>query len=192
MDFMLKIKFARDASRGMLYLHSSNPVILHRDLKSDNLLVTTDWTVKVADFGLTRFLSEKKAMTQVGTPMWMAPEIIMGRKYTEKADVYAFGIILWEILTRQEPYEDKEPMQIVVEVVNQNLRPHIPKELEDNPLVPLMRDCWATEPTSRPSFRVISERIDAIARALPGWKYESIESGGGPVELVEDRPYLRD
>ena len=79
--------------------------------------------------------------------MWMAPEIIMGRKYTEKgpfvslparagliffatADVYAFGIILWEILTRQEPYEDKEPMQIVVEVVNQNLRPHIPKELE--------------------------------------------------------------
>ncbi len=52
----------------------------------------------------------------------MLPEIIMGRKYTEKADVYAFGIILWEILTRLEPYEDKEPMQIVVEVVNDNLR----------------------------------------------------------------------
>ena len=63
-------------------------------------------------------------MTQVGTPMWMAPEIIQGRQYTQKADVYAFGIILWEILTRLEPYEDKEPMQIVLEVVNQQLRPH--------------------------------------------------------------------
>jgi len=84
MDFVRKLKFACDAACGMLYLHGSNPIILHRDLKSDNLLVSADWTVKVADFGLTRFLSEKKAMTQVGTPMWMAPEIIMGKKYTEK------------------------------------------------------------------------------------------------------------
>jgi sterile alpha motif and leucine zipper-containing kinase AZK len=63
----LKLKFAIDAARGMEYLHASNPVILHRDLKSDNLLVSEDWTVKVADFGLTRFMSEKKKMTQVGS-----------------------------------------------------------------------------------------------------------------------------
>lgn len=162
MDFALKLKFCRDAARGMLYLHNSNPIILHRDLKSDNLLVAHDWTIKVADFGLTRFLSEKRAMTQVGTPMWMAPEIIMGRKYTEKADVYAFGIILWEILTRLEPYEDKEPMQIVVEVVNDDLRPDIPPEYKDNPLVPLMKDCWHTDPGQRPTFRVVLERIEAI------------------------------
>ncbi len=90
MDFPRKLKFAQDAARGMLYLHTSNPVILHRDLKSDNLLVGSDWVVKVADFGLTRFLSEKKAMTQVGTPMWMAPEIIMGKKYTEKGTSVTF------------------------------------------------------------------------------------------------------
>jgi serine/threonine protein kinase len=78
-------------------------------------------------------------MTQVGTPMWMAPEIIMGKKYTEKADVYAFGIILWEILTRLEPYEEKEPMQIVVEVVNDGLRPTMPADCADSPLVPLMK-----------------------------------------------------
>ena len=58
--------------------------ILHRDLKSDNLLVDRDWNVKVADFGLTRFMDDKKQMTQVGTPMWMAPEVILGEKYTEK------------------------------------------------------------------------------------------------------------
>jgi len=79
-----KLRIALHSARGMLYLHSSNPVILHRDLKSDNLLVSADWVVKVADFGLTRFLSTKRAMTQVGTPMWMAPEIIMGKTYTEK------------------------------------------------------------------------------------------------------------
>lgn len=162
MDFARKLKFALDAARGMLYLHTSNPVILHRDLKSDNLLVSADWTAKVADFGLTRFLSEKKAMTQVGTPMWMAPEIIMGKKYTEKADVYAFGIIIWEILTRLEPYEDKEPMQIVVEVVNDNLRPTIPDEYKDSPLVPLMKDAWAADPAQRPTFKVILERVEDI------------------------------
>ena len=58
-------------------------------------------------------MSEKKKMTQVGTPMWMAPEVSMGKEYTEKADVYTFGIILREILTREEPYEDKEMMQVV-------------------------------------------------------------------------------
>lgn len=159
MDFPRKVKFALHAARGMAYLHGSNPVILHRDLKSDNLLVSDDWNVKVADFGLTRFLTEKKIMTQVGTPMWMAPEIIMGKKYTEKADVYAFGIILWEILTRAEPYEDKEPMQIVVEVVNQGLRPTIPAAYLGNPFVPLMQDCWQADPDKRPSFPVIVERL---------------------------------
>jgi GAF domain-containing protein len=164
MTFARKLKFAEDAARGMLYLHGSNPVILHRDLKSDNLLVGADWTVKVADFGLTRFLSEKKAMTQVGTPMWMAPEIIMGKKYTEKADVYAFGIILWEVLTRLEPYDDKEPMQIVVEVVNNNLRPTIPHEHRNNPLVPLMKDCWHKNPEERPTFKAIVERLEEIVK----------------------------
>lgn len=167
MNFKLKMKFAIDAAKGLIYLHNSNPVILHRDLKSDNLLVTQDWIVKVADFGLTRFISEKKQMTQVGTPMWMAPEIIMGRKYTEKADVYAFGIILWEILTRLEPYEDKEPMQIVVEVVNDNLRPSLPPPFCDASLVPLMKDCWHENPEHRPGFEKILERLLEIDAKVP-------------------------
>jgi GAF domain-containing protein len=162
MTFQQKMQFAYDAAEGMKYLHASNPVILHRDLKSDNLLVTEDWRIKVGDFGLTRFMSAKKAMTQVGTPMWMAPEIIMGKKYTEKADVYAFGIILWELLTRLEPYEDKEPMQIVVQVVNEGLRPMMTREFDHSPLAPLIRDCWAANPDERPSFEIIAERLQSM------------------------------
>jgi len=162
MTFQQKIQFALDAAQGMSYLHSSNPVILHRDLKSDNLLVAEDWHIKVGDFGLTRFMSAKKAMTQVGTPMWMAPEIIMGKKYTEKADVYAFGIILWELLTRLEPYEDKEPMQIVVQVVNEGLRPLMTREFDQSPLSPLIRDCWSANPDERPSFDIIAERLQGL------------------------------
>ena len=162
LTFSARVRIALDAARGMQYLHTSNPVILHRDLKTDNLLVTDEFVIKVADFGLTRFLSEGKQMTQVGTPMWMAPEIIQGRQYTQKADVYAYGIILWEILTRLEPYEDKEPMQIVLEVVNQHLRPHLPSELSASPLVPLMRECWQQEPALRPSFQQVVDRLEEI------------------------------
>ena len=172
LTFAQRVRIALDAARGMHYLHTSNPVILHRDLKSDNLLVTADFTIKVADFGLTRFLSEGKQMTQVGTPMWMAPEIIQGRQYTQKADVYAYGIILWEILTRLEPYEDKEPMQIVLEVVNNGLRPYMPPELERSPLVPLMRECWSEAPAGRPSFHQCVARLEVIlaeAEREGGW-----------------------
>jgi hypothetical protein len=76
--------------------------------------------------------------------------------------VYAFGIILWEILTRKEPYEDKEPMQIVVEVVNDNLRPDIPVLYRDSPLIPLIKDCWAGDPDRRPPFRVVVDRLDVL------------------------------
>ena len=69
--------------------------------------------------------------------------------FLQTADVYPFGIILWEIVTRLEPYEDKEPMQIVVEVVNHNLRPTIPDEFSTSPIVSLMKDCWSPEPAHR-------------------------------------------
>ncbi len=144
------------------------------------LLQNNKIKIQVGDFGLTRFLSEKKAMTQVGTPMWMAPEIIIGKQYTEKADVYAFGIILWEILTRLEPYEDKEPMQIVVEVVNDHLRPTIPDEFKASPLVPLMKDCWHAEPDQRPTFSIVVERLSRLfEEEIKIHPLEKDESDGG-------------
>jgi serine/threonine protein kinase len=90
-------RIAVDAAKGMAYLHYRNPAIIHRDLKSHNLLVDENWKVKVCDFGLSRIYGDTQgnAMTACGTPCWTAPEILRNSHYTTKADVYSFGIVLW-------------------------------------------------------------------------------------------------
>ena len=96
----------------MLFVHSRK--ILHCDLKSQNILLTESWQVKVCDFGLARFQDRfvKDNKGKIGTPHWMAPEILRGESYTEAADVYSFGVILWEVLTGQIPYKERSFAQI--------------------------------------------------------------------------------
>jgi serine/threonine protein kinase len=86
------------------YLHRKK--ILHCDLKSQNILLNEDWTVKICDFGLARYKEkfQKDNHGKIGTPHWMAPEILRGEKYEESADVYSFGVIVWEMLTGEIPY----------------------------------------------------------------------------------------
>ena len=86
--------FAIDTAKGMNYLHDRPTPILHRDLKSLNLLLDENRKVKLADFGWTKGL--QNYMTgKIGTYQWMAPEVVSSHQYTEKADVFSFGIILW-------------------------------------------------------------------------------------------------
>ncbi|XP_027937083.1 serine/threonine-protein kinase CTR1-like isoform X3 [Vigna unguiculata] len=108
-----RLKMAYDVASGMNYLHQMRPPIVHRDLKSPNLLVDDSYTVKVCDFGLSRtkantFLSSK---TAAGTPEWMAPEVIRGELSNEKCDVFSFGVILWELVTLQQPWRHLNPSQ---------------------------------------------------------------------------------
>lgn len=86
------LRMTIDTSRGMAYLHSMKPPIIHRDLKSMNILVSSTWGAKVSDFGLSREKSVDETMSVTGTPLWLPPEMIRGERYTEKADVYSFGI----------------------------------------------------------------------------------------------------
>jgi serine/threonine protein kinase len=97
-DFQI-LQIAKQIALAMIYLHSRG--ILHCDLKSQNVLLTDDYQVKLCDFGLARYKERfmKDNHGKIGTPHWMAPEILRGEKYEEPADVYSFGVILWEMLT---------------------------------------------------------------------------------------------
>lgn len=87
-----------DIALGMNYLHGRR--VLHCDLKSSNILIDANWNLKLCDFGLSRVkskLDNKKGL--VGTPHWMAPEILRGERYDESSDVYSYGMVLWEMIT---------------------------------------------------------------------------------------------
>lgn len=106
----LVVKLALDIAHGMQYLHAEG--ILHRDLKSENLLLDEDMCVKVADFGISCLESQcGSAKGFTGTYRWMAPEMIKEKNHTKKVDVYSFGIVLWELLTALTPFDDMTPEQ---------------------------------------------------------------------------------
>jgi mitogen-activated protein kinase kinase kinase 9 len=133
-------KLALGIAKGMNYLHLFPTPVLHRDLKSLNVLIDSGFKPKIADFGWTRLKADK--MTQkIGTFQWMAPEIIRSQQYTEKADVYSFGIILWELAAREPPFKNMSGPQVALEVANNNLRPNIPKATPDK-FAKLMKRCW--------------------------------------------------
>jgi hypothetical protein len=150
------------AARGMAYLHSGDPPVLHRDLKSANLLLDEGYKTKVCDFGLSRLKAQARSMTgNCGTVQWMAPEVLANRSYDEKADVYSFGIILWELLTRECPYEGMAPIACALAVLNRDKRPEIPKWCPPG-LHALIKACVKKEPSERPSFPQIILALDAM------------------------------
>ncbi|PWA70673.1 protein kinase [Artemisia annua] len=144
LDERHRLKMAFDVAKGMNYLHKRNPPIVHRDLKSPNLLVDKNYTVKVADFGLSRlkantFLSSK---TAAGTPQWMAPEVLNDEPSNEKSDVYSFGVILWELVTLQMPWSHLSAAQVVAAVGYKHKRLEIPGDVNPQ-IAALIEACWA-------------------------------------------------
>lgn len=154
------LRIAVEVCKGMDYLHKRK--IVHRDLKAANLLLDEHGTIKIADFGVARVLDGAGVMTaETGTYRWMAPEVIEHRPYSEKADVFSFGVVLWELLTGLVPYSDMTPLQAAVGVVQKGLRPPIPQNCPP-PLADIMRLCWQRDPSVRPSFEVLKSKLEEL------------------------------
>ncbi|XP_015887516.3 uncharacterized protein LOC107422567 [Ziziphus jujuba] len=171
LDRRKRLLIAMDTAFGMEYLHLKN--IVHFDLKCDNLLVNLRDSerpiCKVGDFGLSRIKRNTLVSGGVrGTLPWMAPELLSGssNRVSEKVDVFSFGIVMWEILTGEEPYANMHCGAIIGGIVNNTLRPPIPKRC-DSEWKKLMEECWSADPASRPSFTEITNRLRDMSMALP-------------------------
>ncbi|XP_052210698.1 uncharacterized protein LOC127813654 isoform X2 [Diospyros lotus] len=167
LDIRRRLRMALDVARGMNYLHHRNPPIVHRDLKSSNLLVDKNWTVKVGDFGLSRlknatFLTTKSGR---GTPQWMAPEVLRNDPSNEKSDVFSFGVILWELMTESIPWNHLNPIQVVGVVGFMDRRLDLPDSLDPG-VSAIIRDCWQSNPGNRPSFEDLIPRMTDLIQTV--------------------------
>uniref|UniRef100_A0A3P8X6M9 Mitogen-activated protein kinase kinase kinase 12 n=1 Tax=Cynoglossus semilaevis TaxID=244447 RepID=A0A3P8X6M9_CYNSE len=154
----LLVDWSMGIAGGMNYLHLHK--IIHRDLKSPNMLITHDDLVKISDFGTSKELSDKSTkMSFAGTVAWMAPEVIRNEPVSEKVDIWSFGVVLWEMLTGEIPYRDVDSSAIIWGVGNNSLQLPIPESCPDGFKI-LLRQCWNCKPRNRPSFRQILLHLD--------------------------------
>ncbi|KAL8106722.1 hypothetical protein AgCh_023470 [Apium graveolens] len=177
LDIKRRLRMALDVARGMNYLHHRNPPIVHRDLKTSNLLVDKNWNVKVGDFGLSKlkhatFLTAKSGR---GTPQWMAPEVLRNEPSNEKSDVFSFGVILWELMTQAIPWSDLNPLQVVGVVGFMDRRLDIPDALDPR-ISSLIEDCWQSNPGNRPSFKDIIKIMANLILAYQGSTRGSVDA----------------
>ncbi|XP_073526252.1 uncharacterized protein [Phyllobates terribilis] len=161
LSFETVIQIALDMSRGLEYLHSKK--IVHRDVKTENMLLDSEGNLKIADFGVARVEAQNpEDMTgTTGTLGYMAPEVLNGKPYNHKCDVYSFGICLWEIYCCDMPYPNLSFADVSSAVVKQNLRPHIPKCCPSS-LAKIMRRCWDAKPEKRPDMKEVVRLLEAI------------------------------
>uniref|UniRef100_A0A8C3ANY1 Mitogen-activated protein kinase kinase kinase n=1 Tax=Cyclopterus lumpus TaxID=8103 RepID=A0A8C3ANY1_CYCLU len=165
------VDWATGIASGMNYLHLHK--IIHRDLKSPNVLVTYNDTVKISDFGTSKELSDKSTkMSFAGTVAWMAPEVIRNEPVSEKVDIWSFGVVLWELLTGEIPYKDVDSSAIIWGVGSNSLHLPVPSTCPDGFKI-LMKQTWQSKPRNRPSFRQILLHLDIASADVLGAPQET-------------------
>ncbi|KAH9088299.1 hypothetical protein LEN26_019533 [Aphanomyces euteiches] len=164
------VTMATQVVSAMRYLHGLSPAIVHRyafpspssadllgrDLKSQNVLVDTRGDVKLCDFGLV-CTKERTA----GTPAYMPPELLAGKPFSKAVDVYMFGVLLWEMFARDVPFRGYDIDDIQRKVLHGD-RPRIPTTDCPPPCQELIRQCWHSEPSSRPTFDAIYDKLKHV------------------------------
>lgn len=155
------ILIAEDIALGMNYLHSRR--VFHRDLKSSNILVDSNWNIKICDFGLSTVKSKldrrkNRKEGRIGTPHWMAPEIMRLEMYDEYSDIYSYGMILWEMVVGEIPYNGLSVPQIIGSVGYDVLQVPLPKN-GNSMILKIMERSLNRERNKRPRFNEIVETL---------------------------------
>jgi len=152
-----------ESAAGLAYLHTRG--VIHRDVKSANVLLDETRHAKLTDFGVSTRLGRPEYTAETGTYRQMAPEVIMHKPYDHKCDVYSFGILLWEILHRQLPFEGLAPLQAAFAVAMQGARPAMALSEVFGQYEAVITACWDTDATRRPEMGEVVARAAAICQA---------------------------
>uniref|UniRef100_A0A8C5HJY3 receptor protein-tyrosine kinase n=1 Tax=Gouania willdenowi TaxID=441366 RepID=A0A8C5HJY3_GOUWI len=185
--------FGLQVARGMEYLASKK--FVHRDLAARNCMLDESYTVKVADFGLARDIYDKEYYSVhnksgVKLPVkWMALESLQTHKFTTKSDVWSFGVLLWELMTRgAPPYSDVNSFDITVFLLQG--RRLLQPEFCPDALYTVMIECWHPKPERRPSFSELVSRIKSIFTSFSGEHYVLLNTTYVNIDKMSPYPSL--
>jgi len=215
MSWKSRVQIAADIAEGMAFLHSRKPPLIHRDLKSQNVLLRSDGRAKIADFGLSKFCLQVQQNARhttegrtagnsmdsmstdmtgaTGTVKWMAPEVqtnpnnrdILTSKYGLAADVYSYGIVLFELVTSRTPWDEFGPFRSQIErAVQAGKRPEVTEEEKGaarandaKVLLDWMLLCWAQNPKDRPTFKAALRACRQIESVSKMYQEDSVGEG---------------
>uniref|UniRef100_A0A6B2L3B3 Protein kinase domain-containing protein n=1 Tax=Arcella intermedia TaxID=1963864 RepID=A0A6B2L3B3_9EUKA len=159
LETLKKWKYSIDICRGMCWLDSQN--IFHRDLKPDNILISESGDCRITDFGLSRILESYEFVSdKTGSEPWMAPEVLLRKNITNKADVYAFALIVWQIFTQEPLFNDLNTYSFKDMIVNG----HRPSLSSLPPRATLLQEIigegWHDDPQQRPTFPELLRKLE--------------------------------
>jgi serine/threonine protein kinase len=166
-DQLQLIRMAAEAASGVVYLHEEK--IIHRDISARNVLVTKSFQCKLNDFGMSRLLADQRDVGQTkattGPLRWMSPESLREKSYSEKSDVWMFGVLLYEMFVRQVPYEEMSPLECAMHVLaNGNtltMPSSVPYGLRD-----IFASCMVLDPSKRPTMEQLHKRLVTLHGSL--------------------------
>ena len=169
-----KTLIAMGIAAGMARLHEQN--VVHRDLKSLNVLLDENMLPKICDFGISTVVETGSTVLttrRIGTPAWTAPEMFDGGGYTNKVDVYSYGMVLYEMVSGEQPFRGMKGIEILKAVVERQERPRMPIRAPHQ-LKKLMQICWNANPSKRPSFETIYELFASEKAQFPDTDVEEV------------------
>ncbi|RLN38258.1 hypothetical protein BBJ28_00019773 [Nothophytophthora sp. Chile5] len=171
----VKVKIALHVAHALAYLHSLDPPVIHRDLKSKNILLSAELDAKLTDFGVSRERVDRTMTAAVGTSLWMSPEVMMGERYDDKADIFSFGVVLSELNTHAMPYSHAKardgsgkrmPDTAILQLVSAGeLRVDF-SQGGPEALMRLGNACVAVDPKDRPSTPEVLYCLQTVMREM--------------------------